>query len=76
MKRTTVAALLDTKAFLIMVHSMITDTETNLINCSAICFDNLVDSQSRADMAWTTKQHLDKTEGVSIRTRELIMSTN
>jgi len=54
---------LDTKAFLIMVHSMITDTEPNLINCSAICFDNLVDSQSRADMAWTTKQHLDKTAG-------------
>lgn len=33
-------------AAVIMVNPMITDTEPNLINCSAIFFDNLVDSRT------------------------------
>lgn len=36
-----------TVAALIMVSPMMTDTEPNLINCSAISFDNLVDSSTK-----------------------------
>lgn len=36
-----------TEASLIMVSPMITDTEPNLINCSAISFDNLVDASTK-----------------------------
>ena len=50
-----------TVAFLIMVNPVITDTEPNLINSSAISFDDLVDAtQSCAAMASTTKYHLDR----------------
>lgn len=36
-----------TVAALIMASPMITDTQPNLINCSAISFDNLVDSSTK-----------------------------